>query len=329
MPEQTSCTPEGGLEALADALFTHHRLDIPCQGEGRHVPLTKDKAGRKDVNGRLYRYWTCPRCQPRTKRNCRSYINEAERVLGREAVDDLASTVLDERRSSGQPYDLLDAWLRGKLTPTTASASSQSQRKRKLAPLDRDKLGYDTSSKRSRVCSDSGVSIDEGKAGGDAGALQSAYAAREAIDRVIATLTGARPPAVIDPTTPTPPARSSFDVVPLDDESDSDEVILLPTPPNRAPLRSLTTNVPDPHPSRSSPDTLPSLIRRFRQASEASARNAVRKEAKSLGLAAEFERERSKPAKPPSVSRPSAASHRLRECPGPTESQMDRGDRFD
>jgi hypothetical protein len=64
MPELTPCTPEGGLEALAEALFTHHRLEIPCEGEGEHVPLNKDKAGRKDINGRLYRYWTCTRCHP-------------------------------------------------------------------------------------------------------------------------------------------------------------------------------------------------------------------------------------------------------------------------
>jgi hypothetical protein len=82
MTETSACTPEGGLEALADALFRHHRLDIPCEGEGEHTPLTKDKAGRRDGQGRLYRYWTCTRCQPRTKRNCRSYIEAARKVLG-------------------------------------------------------------------------------------------------------------------------------------------------------------------------------------------------------------------------------------------------------
>jgi hypothetical protein len=48
MTETSACTPEGGLEALADALFRYYRLDIPCEGEGEHTPLTKDKAGRRD-----------------------------------------------------------------------------------------------------------------------------------------------------------------------------------------------------------------------------------------------------------------------------------------
>jgi hypothetical protein len=124
MPELTPCTPEGGLEALAEALFTHHRLDIPCEGEGGHVPLNKDKAGRKDINGRLYRYWTYTRCYPQTKRNYRSYINEASKVLGHKVVEDLASTVLSERRATGLPCDLLDAWIRGKLTPRAVLAPS-------------------------------------------------------------------------------------------------------------------------------------------------------------------------------------------------------------
>jgi len=46
--ELTSCTPEGGLEAFADALFRHYRLDIPYEGGAEHTPLTKDKAGRRD-----------------------------------------------------------------------------------------------------------------------------------------------------------------------------------------------------------------------------------------------------------------------------------------
>jgi hypothetical protein len=109
MPDTSACTPEGGLEAFADVLFRRHRLDIPCEGEAEHTPLTKDKAGRRDGQGRLYRYWTCSRCQPRTKRNCRSYIEAARRVLGPGIVRDIALETLEERRATLEPYDLLDA----------------------------------------------------------------------------------------------------------------------------------------------------------------------------------------------------------------------------
>ena len=320
MPEQTSCTPEGGLEALAEALFTLYRYRIPCQGEGRHVPLTKDQAGRKDNNGRLYRYWTCTRCQPRTKRNCRSYISEAERVLGREVVDDLASTVLDERRLTLKPYVLLDAWLRRTLSDSTTPVSSRSQKKRKSILVD-DDVDDTTSIKRSRVSCEPDISTGTFTGGGttdgsDAAALKAAYAAREAIDRLIATLTDSRPPpiatpiaspivspivspiarSIANPVTPTPATRPVFESLSLA-ESDGDEVILLPNPPSRTPLAPLTTNVPNPSNPQPSASVLQSLVARFRQAKDANARNAARKEAKRLGLSARFEAERSKEAK--------------------------------
>ena len=220
MPEQTSCTPEGGLEALADALFNNHRFDITCEGEGEHVPLSKDKAGHKDSHGRLYRYWTCTRCHPRTKRNCRSYINQAQKVLGREVVEGLASRVLRERRASGQPCDLLDAWIRGKLTPGAASASSNTQRKRKAySPQD------DTPSKRPRVCVDpapyAGVSVGNERSHVDTEALKAAYAAREAIDRWIAALVGPTSSTGVLPSAPNPPVCSSFDTVFVDESEGS------------------------------------------------------------------------------------------------------------
>jgi hypothetical protein len=320
MPEQTSCTPEGGLEALAEALFTHHRLEIPCEGEGEHVPLNKDKAGRKDINGRLYRYWTCTRCHPRTKRNCRSYINEASKVLGREVVEDLASTVLSERRATGLPCDLLDAWIRGKLTPGAVSAPSQAQRKRKPYPSQ-----HETPSKRPRICLEPDVLVENKSTYVNTDVLQAVYAARGAIDRWIAALTGTKSSSKSLVTPIKPPVRSCFDSIFLDDDDDDDEldldeVILLPTPPDRAPLRSLTANVPDPRPSSG---TVHSLVRRFRQATDASGRSTVRKEAKRLNLMAEFEKERSRGEKPSSTSRPSTTSGRLFERPRPAEPQVD------
>jgi hypothetical protein len=183
MTEISGCTPEGGLEALADALFRHYRLDIPCEGEGEHTPLTKDKAGRRDGQGRLYRYWTCSRCQPRTKRNCRSYIEAARKVLGQEIVRDLAIAVLERRRTALEPYDLLDAWVRGKSLVHVVAASS----KRKSS------LPYqDIPNKRARVASDPDspldLPLDLPLSGTEA--LRAAYAAREAIDLCIAVLTG-------------------------------------------------------------------------------------------------------------------------------------------
>ena len=38
--KHTPCTPEDGLEALADAMHTHHRLDVACESESRHSSLT-------------------------------------------------------------------------------------------------------------------------------------------------------------------------------------------------------------------------------------------------------------------------------------------------
>lgn len=296
MPQESSCTPEGGLEALADALFNHHRFEIPCEGEGQHAPLTKDKAGRKDLNGRLYRYWTCHQCQPRTKRNCRSYIGEAERVLGRRTGGDLASKLLNERRADGRSYDLLDSWLRGKLTPTSVSASSRNLKKRKRPePLECEAPG-----KRCRATSDLDIATVPS---GDP--LQAAYAAREAIGRLIESLTDREPVVPTDPTTPTPTPslRPPFDD-PFVEDLDVDEAILLPTPPSRAPLRPLATNASS---SRSSPDLLRSLVSRFRTAAGAEERNAARKEAKRLGLAAQFEAARSKGTKSTSVPTSSTA----------------------
>lgn len=304
MPEESSCTPEGGLEALAEVLFTHHRLEIPCEGEGKHAPLTKDKAGRKDLNGRLYRYWTCNSCRPRTKRNCRSYINEAERVLGREVVSELASTLLDERRAEGRTYDLLDSWLRGKLTPTSVCASSRNLKKRKPDSFDRE-----PASKRSREGSDSDVTtvaaIVAAPTLSTSDALRAIYAIREDIDRLIEGLASAEQP----PQSLAAPC-----------ESDGDEFVASPTPPCREPLRALAPNVISPlgssdfsskpsfqSPSYPSASVLQSLVHRFQQASAPGERNAARKEAKRLGLAAKFEAERSKRSKPPSIPNPSAA----------------------
>jgi hypothetical protein len=91
-------------------------------------------------------------------------------------------------------------------------------------------------------------------------------------------------------------------------------------------LRSLATNVSNAnHPS----DTVRSLVRRFKQATDSNDRSTVRKEAKRLGLAADFERERSRGDKPPLGSRPSATSGRLFERPRSAESQVDRGDQVD
>lgn len=315
MPEQTSCTPEGGLEALAEALFTDHRYEIPCSGEEEHVPLSKDKAGHKDNHGRLYRYWTCTRCHPRTKRNCRSYIDQSQKVLGREAVEALASRLLRERRASGQPCNLLDAWIRGKLTPGPVSATSQAQKKRKpYSPQ------HDTPSKRPRSCLEPTESETPQT---DTDALKAAYAARTAIDRWIAALAGTTSSSTVPSSLHKSPVSSSFDTV-FVDESDLDEVILLPTPPTiRAPLRSLTTNVSGVNPPS---DTVRSLVRRFKQATDSNGRNTVRKEAKTLGLTADFERERSRGNKPPLGSRPSTTPGRLFERPRSAESQVDRGD---
>ena len=323
MPEQTSCTPEGGLEALAKALFTDHRYEIPCSGEEEHVPLSKDKAGHKDSHGRLYRYWTCTRCHPRTKRNCRSYIDQAQKVLGREAVEALASRLLRERRASGQPCNLLDAWIRGKLTPRAVSATSQTQKKRKPYSLQ-----HDTPSKRPRSCSSPHASFStEGETTrADIDALKAAYAARTAIDHWIVALTGITSSSIVPSSLPKSPVSSSFDTV-FVDESDLDEVVLLPTPPTiRAPLRPLTTNVSDVNPPS---DTVRSLVRRFKQATDSNGRNTVRKEAKTLGLTANFERERSRGNKPPLGSRPSTTPGGLFKRPRSAESQVDRGGQID
>jgi hypothetical protein len=184
MTETSSCTPEGGLEAFADALFCRYRLDIPCEGGAEHTPLTKDKAGRRDGQGRLYRYWTCSRCQPRTKRNCRSYIEAAQKVLGREIVRDLALEILEERRTALEPYDLLEAWVRGKSLVHVVAASS----KRKSFLPDRD-----VPIKRACVASDpaSPLALPLSKTGIDARteALKAVCAAREAIDHWITVLT--------------------------------------------------------------------------------------------------------------------------------------------
>jgi hypothetical protein len=48
MSGNSTYTPEGSLEVLADALFNRYRFDIPYEGEAEHTPLTKDKAGRRD-----------------------------------------------------------------------------------------------------------------------------------------------------------------------------------------------------------------------------------------------------------------------------------------
>ena len=48
MPDTSACTPEGSLEAFAEALFCYYRLDIPYEGKAEYTPLTKDKAGRRD-----------------------------------------------------------------------------------------------------------------------------------------------------------------------------------------------------------------------------------------------------------------------------------------
>ena len=324
MPAQTSCTPEGGLEALAEALFTDHRYEIPCLGEDeQHVPLSKDKAGHKDSHGRLYRYWTCTRCHPRTKTNCRSYIKQAQKVLGREVVEALASRVLREKRASGQPCNLLDAWIRGKLTPGAGSAPSQAQKKRKsYSPQ------HDTPSKRPRSCPEpyASASTENETPLADTEALKAAHAARTAIDRWIAALTGTTPSSAVPPSLPKTPVTPSFDTIFVDD-SDLDEVILLPTPPTtRTPLRPLSTNVSDP---TTSPDTVRSLVRRFKQATDSNGRSTVRKEAKRLGLTAEFERERSKGDKPPLGSRPSTTPGRLFEHPRSAESQVDRSGQVD
>lgn len=323
MPEQTSCTPEGGLEALADALFNNHRFDITCEGEGEHVPLSKDKAGHKDSHGRLYRYWTCTRCHPRTKRNCRSYINQAQKVLGRGVVEDLASRVLRERRASGQPCNLLDAWIRGKLTPRAVSAPSQTERKRKSYSPQQD-----TPSKRPRPCLEpyTSASTESETPHADTDALKAAHAARTAIDRWVAALTGTTSSPTVPSPLPKSPVSSSFDTV-FVDESDLDELILLPTPPTtKTPLRPLTTNVSGANPP---PDTVRSLVRRFKQATDSNGRSTVRKEAKRLGLTADFERERSRGDKPPLGSRPSTTSARLFERARSAEPQVDRGDQID
>jgi hypothetical protein len=212
MTETSACTPEGGLEALADALFRHHRLDIPCEGEGEHTPLTKDKAGRRDGQGRLYRYWTCTRCQPRTKRNCRSYIEAARKVLGQEIVRDLAIEVLERRRTTLEPYDLLEAWVRGKSLVHVVAASSK--RKSSLPH-------QDIPNKRARVVSHPDSPLDLPPS--EAEALRAAYAAREAIDRCIAVLTGTGGDTIESPSEP-----------PTDNSSRS----TLPDNPLRRPLSS-------------------------------------------------------------------------------------------
>ena len=48
MTDTSAYTPEGSLEAFAEALFRRYRLDIPYEGEAEHTPLTKDKASRRD-----------------------------------------------------------------------------------------------------------------------------------------------------------------------------------------------------------------------------------------------------------------------------------------
>ena len=48
IPDTSAYTPEGGLEAFAEALFRYYRLDILYEGKAEHTPLTKDKAGRRD-----------------------------------------------------------------------------------------------------------------------------------------------------------------------------------------------------------------------------------------------------------------------------------------
>ena len=184
MPDTSAYTPEGGLEAFAEALFRRYRLDIPCEGEAEHTPLTKDKAGRRDGQGRLYRYWTCSRCQPRTKRNCRSYIEAARRVLGPGIVRDIALETLEERRATLEPYDLLDAWVRGKsLVHVAAASSKRGSSKRGSSPPHRD-----VPNKRARIASHPDSPTP--KPPSETEALRAVYVAREAIDRCIAALTG-------------------------------------------------------------------------------------------------------------------------------------------
>ena len=48
IPDTSAYTPEGSLEAFAEALFYRYRLDILYEGEAEYTPLTKDKAGRRD-----------------------------------------------------------------------------------------------------------------------------------------------------------------------------------------------------------------------------------------------------------------------------------------
>jgi hypothetical protein len=139
-------------------------------------------------------------------------------------------------------------------------------------------------------------------------------------------LTGTVSSSAVPPSLPKSPFTPSFDTIFVDD-SDLDEVILLPTPPmTRTPLRPLSTNVSEP---ATSPDTVHSLVRRFKQATDSNGRSTVRKEAKRLGLTAEFERERSKGDKPPLNSKPSTTPGRLFEHPRSAESQVDRGDQVD
>jgi len=156
--------------------------------------------------------------------------------------------------------------------------------------------------------------------------LEAAYAARTAIDLWIAALTKTTSSSTLPSSLPKSPVNSSFDTVFID-ESDLDEVILLPTPPTiRAPLRPLTTNVSDVNPPS---DTVRSLVRRFKQATDSNGRNTVRKEVKTLGLTAEFERERSRGKKPPLSSRPSTTPGGLFERLRSTELQVDRGGQID
>jgi len=234
----TSCTPEGGLEALADSLFTRYRFQIPCQGEGGHTPLTKDKAGRKDASGRLYRYWTCSRCQPRTKRNCRSYINQAENVLGRQVVSDLASILLNERRAAGSACDLLEAWLHGKLTLTSTDLPSRKLSKRKADSID-------IYSDPKRFCPPSKVHLEQKINSPNDEALRVAYTIREAVDGLIGSLTTCHS---LTPAYPTIPTSSAYPDHFSPGEVNVNEIIAQPTPitvllPTRTPLQTLPNDI--------------------------------------------------------------------------------------
>jgi hypothetical protein len=153
--------------------------------------INQSIAGRVII---LVRPWAAGGCGRKTTtvvvrgmagRNCRSYIEAARKVLGREIVRDLALEILEERRTALEPYDLLDAWVRSKSLVHVVAASS----KRKSFLPDRD-----VPIKRARVASDpdsplalplsSKTSIDARTE-----ALKAVCAVREAIDHWITVLT--------------------------------------------------------------------------------------------------------------------------------------------